>query len=113
VLCAVTKLNSIDVRSLCSCTVCGRMSLPSVLCVRARARACVCVRAPGVPVLVKSGHRVFYNVRKKNCTDLTFAGPCIVIYFYTKTNQKHNISNLFYFGTTLYMFRSLRPSSGV
>jgi hypothetical protein len=24
---AVTKLNSVDVRSLCSCTVCGRMSL--------------------------------------------------------------------------------------
>ena len=46
-LCAVTKLNSVDVRSLCSCTVRGRMSLSSVLC--------VCV--PGVPVLVKSGHR--------------------------------------------------------
>ena len=30
---AVTKLNSVDVRSLCSCTVCGRMSLLSVVCV--------------------------------------------------------------------------------
>ena len=29
---------------------------------------------------------------------LTFVGPCIVIYFYSKTNQMHNISNLFYFG---------------
>ena len=28
----------------------------------------------------------------------TFVGPCIVIYFYSKTNQMHNISNLFYFG---------------
>jgi len=28
-----------------------------------------------------------------------------VTYFYSKTNQMHNISNLFYFGTTLYMFR--------
>ena len=34
VLCAVTKLNSVDVRSLCVCTVCGRMSLLSV---------CMCV----------------------------------------------------------------------
>ena len=47
---AVTKLNSVDVRSLCSCIVCGRMSLSSVVCV------CVCV--PGIPVLMKSGHRV-------------------------------------------------------
>ena len=30
---AVTKLNSVDVRSLCSCVVCGRMSLLSVVCV--------------------------------------------------------------------------------
>ena len=30
---AVTKLNSVEVRSLYSCTVCGRMSLLSVMCV--------------------------------------------------------------------------------
>ena len=41
---------------------------------------------------------------------LTFVWPCIVIYFYSKTNQMRNISNLFYFGTTLYMFRTV-PSS--
>jgi hypothetical protein len=41
---------------------------------------------------------------------LTFVGPCIVIYFYGKTNQMHNISNLFYFGATLYMFRMVFPS---
>jgi len=41
---------------------------------------------------------------------LTFEGPCIVIYFYSKTNQMHNISNLFYFGTTFYMFRAVFPS---
>jgi hypothetical protein len=35
---------------------------------------------------------------------MPLVGPCIVIYFYSKTNQMHNISNLFYFGTTLYMF---------
>jgi hypothetical protein len=40
---------------------------------------------------------------------LTFVGPCIVIYFYSKTNKMHNISNLFYFGTTLYMFRTVFP----
>ena len=33
-----------------------------------------------------------------------------VNYFYSKTNQMHNISNLFYFGTTLYMFRTVSPS---
>jgi hypothetical protein len=32
------------------------------------------------------------------------------LYFYSKTNQMHNISNLFYFGTTLYMFRTASPS---
>ena len=29
--------------------------------------------------------------------------------FYSKTNQMHNISNLFYFGTILYMFRTVSP----
>jgi len=41
---------------------------------------------------------------------LTFVGPCVVIYFYSRSNQMHNISNLFYFGTTLYMFRTFFPS---
>ena len=43
-------------------------------------------------------------------SNLTFVGPCIVIYFYSKTNQMHNIANLFYFGTTFYMFRTVSPS---
>jgi len=30
--------------------------------------------------------------------------------FYSKTNQMHNISNLFYFETTLYMFQTVSPS---
>jgi hypothetical protein len=38
---------------------------------------------------------------------LTFVGPCIVIYFHSKTNQMYNISNLFYFGTTFYIVSSL------
>ena len=32
------------------------------------------------------------------------------LYFYSKTNQMHSISNLFYFGTALYMFRMVSPS---
>jgi len=31
-------------------------------------------------------------------------------HFCSKTNQMHIISNLFYFGTTLYMFRTVSPS---
>ena len=42
---------------------------------------------------------------------LTFVAPCIVIYFYSKANQMYNISNLFYFGTTLYMYRKVSPSN--
>jgi len=30
--------------------------------------------------------------------------------FPSKTNQIHNISDLFYFGTTIYMFRTVSPS---
>jgi len=33
-----------------------------------------------------------------------------ISYFYSKTNQMHNISTLFYFGSTLYMFRTVFPS---
>jgi len=32
-----------------------------------------------------------------------FVGTCIVIYFYGKTNQMHNISIVFYFGATLHV----------
>ena len=41
---------------------------------------------------------------------LTFVGPCIVIYFYSTTNQMHNTSNLFYFRTTLYIFQTVSLS---
>jgi hypothetical protein len=57
------------------------------------------------------------------CFKVTDVSVCLCMYvcmyvnrffFYTKTNQMHNISNLYYFGTTLYMFRTVfRPSSGV
>jgi len=47
---------------------------------------------------------------EKPLINFTFLGPCIVIYFYSKTNQMHNTSNLFCFGTTLYMFRTVFPS---
>jgi hypothetical protein len=42
--------------------------------------------------------------------NVTSVGLCILLYFYSKTNQMYNISNLFYFGTTLYMFRTVCPS---
>ena len=41
---------------------------------------------------------------------LTFIEPCIVIYFYSKTNEMHQFSNLFHFRITLYMFRTVLPS---
>jgi hypothetical protein len=50
------------------------------------------------------------NNRTEIFLNLTIRGPYIVIYFYSKTNQMHNISNLFYFVTTLYMFRTVSPS---
>jgi len=34
-------------------------------------------------------------------THLTFVGPCIVIYFYSKTNQMHQYLKFIYFGLTL------------
>jgi len=39
--------------------------------------------------------------------NFTYGQTC----FYSKTNQMHNISNLFYFGTTLYMKISLLKSN--
>ena len=50
----------------------------------------------------------------KRDKNFTFVGPCIVIYFYSKTDQMHNISNLFILEQRSSCFgRSLRPSSGV
>jgi hypothetical protein len=42
--------------------------------------------------------------------NLTFVGPCIVMYLYSKTNQMHNNSNLFYLGAAPYMFWTVFPS---
>ena len=55
-------------------------------------------------------HNINLNQYFNSVLGLTFVGPCIVIYFYSKTNQMNNIWNLFYFGTTLYMFRTVFPS---
>ena len=41
---------------------------------------------------------------------LTSVGPCVVIYCYSKTNQVHKFHQLFYFGMTLHMFRTVFPS---
>jgi hypothetical protein len=60
-------------------------------------------------------YRIFKEIRIAMFYKLSFkylksVGPCIVIYFCSKTNQMHNTSNLFYFGTILYMFRTFFPS---
>jgi len=48
-----------------------------------------------------------YQCFGKNCY-LTFRiGGQTWLYSYSKINQMHNISNLFYLGTTLYMFRTV------
>jgi len=67
----------------------------------------------GVPVTLSTGIRVGprafskVTIKKIGMSNSTFVGPCLVIYFYSKTNQMHNISNLFYFGTTLYLVHVL------
>jgi len=76
---------------------------------------CGCYRfLPVRPLLFNTCTVHLLKCITNNCTEiflnLTFRGPYIVIYFYSKTNQMHNISNLFYFGTTLYMFRTVSPS---
>jgi hypothetical protein len=45
--------------------------------------------------------KIYENYWDKKDIILTFVGPCIVIYFCSKTNQMHNISNIIYFGKTL------------
>jgi hypothetical protein len=42
-------------------------------------------------------HSFVFSVINKMYMNLTFVGPCIVLYFYRKTNQMHRFSNLFYF----------------
>ena len=39
-----------------------------------------------------------------------YANEHVIWNLYSKTNQMHNISHLFYFGTTFYMFRTVSPS---
>jgi len=46
------------------------------------------------------------KINQRNTDTLTLN----LIYFCSKINQMHSISNLFYFGTTLYMFRTVFPS---
>jgi len=41
---------------------------------------------------------------------MAFTKQTVGKYFCSKTNQMHNISNLFYFGTALYMFWTVSPS---
>jgi hypothetical protein len=65
VLYAVTKLDSVDVHSLCVCAVCGRMSLSSVVCV------CVCAR-----------HNMHGATIKKNCLSVFNIISCFGLVVY-------------------------------
>jgi len=62
---------------------------------------------------------VFFFLMCESAVPLTLTATCTLNYlltyswvynFYSNTNQMHSISNLFYFGTTLYMFRTVFPS---
>jgi len=43
-------------------------------------------------------------------SNLTFIEPCIIMYFYSKTNWMHQCIKFILFGVTLYMFRTVFPS---
>jgi hypothetical protein len=54
----------------------------------------------------------FYQTTQPNITEhlnLTFIGPCIVIYSYNTTNKMHLLSQIIYSCKTLYMFRTVFP----
>jgi hypothetical protein len=53
-------------------------------------------------------HNIFFSIFTLSQQAHAFSNSSI--YFYSKTNKIHKISNLFYFGTTLYMFRTVFPS---
>ena len=66
----------------------------------------------GGPVHVGDPLTLIIYMRSKYGKRLTFIGPCIIIYFYNKTNQMHQFLKFisFYFGITRYMFRMVFPS---
>jgi hypothetical protein len=71
----------------------------------------VCIRTSGAMWtchIMLQGLDPLWN--EESTSDLTFVGLCIVIYFYSKANKMHKISNLFYFGAKLYMFWMVFPS---
>jgi hypothetical protein len=99
---AVSAAASIAGAYTCTCVYTYIMQLYCI-CVlfMHKRKKCLCRNHKFDINYVIAWYRIFY---------LTFVGQCIVINFYSKTNQMHNTSNLFYFGTTLYMFRTVSPS---
>jgi len=55
-------------------------------------------------------NKSYTEVAKSNSVFLSFTEPCIIMYFYSKSNKMHQCLNLFYFWKTLYMFRKVFPS---
>jgi Ca2+/H+ antiporter len=51
-------------------------------------------------------HKSYYDH-----VNLTFTGPCMVIYSYSITDKMHLLSQIIYSCKTLYMFRAVFPSN--
>ena len=50
-----------------------------------------------------------HNIWFRKCYMVTCLQKTFNHCFYSKTDQMHNISNLFYFGTTIHMFQTVSP----
>jgi hypothetical protein len=74
---------------------------------RCRIKSCPCIFHKRV-LPDKTYENFLYSITA--CKYQEFQNTCALPCFYSKTNQMHDISNLFYFGTTIYMFRTVSPS---
>jgi hypothetical protein len=47
--------------------------------------------------------RDFPQITVSKCLNLTFMGPCIVIFYYINPNKMHKLQSLFYLTTALHV----------